>query len=172
MSESHNTLKLVLAGDGGVGKTTLIYNLIGKKEITEMTKGIDIETFKVNVGDNDSLKIVCWDLGGQPQFRFFLEDFIGGTDIALFVFDLNRYSSLANLEKEWIPLFQREIPTLQKAFCIGNKLDLGQTIDDAEISRVADKFMLPLLKISAIKGTNVDQLIKELQTLAAQLKLQ
>jgi small GTP-binding protein len=170
MLARQNTLKLVLAGDGGVGKTTLIYKLIGKQEISQMTRGVDIETFRVNIGNNESLKIVCWDLGGQPQFRFFLEDFIGGTNVVLFVFDLNRYSSLNNLEKEWIPLFQREVPTLDRAYCIGNKLDLGQAIDDEEIQRVADKYMLPLMKISAIEGTNLDELLTELQKLGAELK--
>ena len=163
MSRISKTLKLVLAGDGGVGKTTLIYNLIGKEQITQMTRGIDVETFKVSIGESETLKIVCWDLGGQPQFRFFLEDFISGTDIALFVFDLNRYASLVNLEKEWIPLFQREVPLLGKAICIGNKLDLGQSIDDEEIKRVADKFMLQTVKLSATTGENVNNLVQILE---------
>ncbi len=172
MEKKSISLKLVLAGDGGVGKTTLIYKLIGRKEMTQMTRGVDIETFKVNVGDDESLKIVCWDLGGQPQFRFFLEDFLGGTDVVLYLFDLNRYSSLANLENEWIPLFQREIPVMKKAILIGNKSDIGQSIDDEEIERVANKFLLPIIKISAIAGTEIEQLIKELEELGNNLKRQ
>ncbi len=115
---------------------------------------------------------MCEPFGLISISLFFLEDFLGGTDVVLYLFDLNRYSSLANLENEWIPLFQREIPVMKKAILIGNKSDIGQSIDDEEIERVANKFLLPIIKISAIAGTEIEQLIKELEELGNNLKRQ
>lgn len=171
MSIRKPTLKLVLAGDGGVGKTTMVYNLIGKQTITRMTRGVSIETLKIDVDNGKQVKVVCWDLGGQPQFRFFLEDFLGGADLALFVFDLNRYSSLKNLEEDWVPMFQKEVPNLKKAVMVGNKLDLGQTIDDEEIERIAGKLFMTYIKVSAKEGTNLDKIIEIIEDLGYKLRL-
>ena len=170
MTVRQPTLKLILAGDGGVGKTTLVYKLIGKAQITKMTRGVEIETLTVKTEDDKAIKVVCWDLGGQPQFRFFLEDFLGGADLALFVFDLTRYSSLRNLENDWVPMFQKEVPALKRAVIIGNKLDLGQTIDDEEIERVAEKFLFPHIKVSAEDATNLEEIVEIIKELGYELK--
>ncbi len=151
--------KVVLAGDGGVGKSTLLYHFLEKEELTTMTRGLSIEKLLIPLGEEKSVECVCWDLGGQPQFRFFLEDFLGGTHFALFVYDLNRYASLLSLENEWIPMFQKEVPNLLCPLLVGNKADLGQTIPDDEIERIAAKFFMQSIKVSALQGNNLPNLI-------------
>jgi tRNA U34 5-carboxymethylaminomethyl modifying GTPase MnmE/TrmE len=67
--------------------------------------------------------------------------------------------SLQNLENEWIPMFQREVPNLPLGLVIGNKTDLEQTIDETEIKRVADKYLFDYLKVSAKTGDNLEKLL-------------
>lgn len=151
--------KMVLAGDGGVGKSTILYHFLNREELTTMTRGLSIENLVIPLEEEKAIECVCWDLGGQPQFRFFLEDFLGGTHFALFVYDLNRYASLMSLENEWIPMFQKEVPNLLCPLLVGNKADLGQTISDDEIERIAAKFFLRSIKVSALHGSNLPELI-------------
>jgi len=154
--------KIVFAGDGAVGKTTIISYLLDKDDAIEMTRGVSIETLKIESFDDEEVEAATWDIGGQKQFRFLVENLIGGTNLAVFVFDLTRYKSLINLENDWIPRFEKtnSKPALQKYILIGNKSDLGQTIKDDEIQRIREKFDLSYIKVSAKTGNNMDDLLE------------
>lgn len=102
-------------------------------------------------------------MGGQPQFRFFQLDFFECANIVLLVFDLNRYSSFANLKKDWLEMVEKAgILTSSVQILIGNKLDLGQTINDEEILQFADEHNMKFFKISAKEGTNLAELERHL----------
>jgi len=155
-----NVCKVVVAGDGGVGKTTLVRRLIGRKDATSLTRGLEIESKPFNFNDGTITNIVFWDLGGQPQFRCFQESFFNGAKIILLVFDLNRYTSFHHLQQEWLPIIEKNrCSKLVIEILIGNKVDLGQTIEDELIQQFADQNNLKYLKVSAEKGTNFDHLV-------------
>ena len=69
------TFKVILAGDGGVGKTTLVNRYIEDKfELdTKMTVGVNILNKNVVIGDEINCALQIWDFGGQERFRFFLD---------------------------------------------------------------------------------------------------
>ncbi len=159
MNEQVKTCKLIVAGDGGVGKTTLIYRLIGKEKDIEITKGLDFENQLIDLGNNIKSDIIFWDLGGQPKFRFFQSDFFDSANIILFIFDLNRYTSFLNIEKEWVPLVkERKLSNSSIQILIGNKADVEQTIDDTKIQEFVEKMNIPFVKISAKNSTNLNKL--------------
>jgi len=156
--------KIVVAGDGGVGKTTLIYKLIGSEHIITMTPGISIESMKVEISSECSVDVVFWDMGGQPQFRFFQQNFFECANVVILVFDLTRYKSFLNLKNEWIKMIQTVgILTSSIVILVGNKLDLGQSISDEEIEAFANEYKMKFFKISAKEGTNLDALEKHLR---------
>lgn len=72
--------KLMLVGDGGVGKTSLVKRLLNPDmdiDVNETsTKGIDISTWFVDTAKVDDFKINVWDFGGQEIYhsthQFFL----------------------------------------------------------------------------------------------------
>ncbi|MHA1684796.1 MAG: Rab family GTPase [Candidatus Heimdallarchaeaceae archaeon] len=155
--------KIVVAGDGGVGKTTLIYRLIGSDKIVKLTPGISIESLKVALSDDLQADIVFWDMGGQKQFRFFQQDFFECANIILLVFDLNRYSSFLNLYGEWMKMIKESgIMASSHQVLVGNKLDLGQSISDEEIDNFAQKYNMPFFKISAKEGQGIKELEQHL----------
>ncbi|TXT58594.1 MAG: hypothetical protein BAJALOKI2v1_340026 [Promethearchaeota archaeon] len=159
MSDSNNIYKIIVSGDGGVGKTTLVNTLIDKDENVKMTPGVNIEELKLDLGNHVKANIVLWDLGGQPQFRFLQEDFYDKALIILLVFDLNRYSSFHNIEKDWLPIV-KENKTLKNSYQIllGNKTDLEQCIDEKFIQEFKNKYDLPYIKISAKEKKNINEL--------------
>ena len=61
-----NETKVLLVGQGGVGKTSLIKQLVGEgfDPHESKTEGIDIKQWKVTAEDQD-IRLNVWDFGGE-----------------------------------------------------------------------------------------------------------
>lgn len=159
MNNQEKIFKAIVAGDGGVGKTSLVYNLIGKEQDVEFTKGIDFEELPIKLNDNINLDIVFWDLGGQTQFRYFQNEFFDKANIILLVFDLNRYTSFLNIEQQWLSLIiENNLIKSSILILVGNKSDLGQTIDEKEIQKFASEKKMAYIKVSAKNSESINNL--------------
>ncbi|CAN5411906.1 hypothetical protein BH11ACT8_BH11ACT8_07380 [soil metagenome] len=82
-----NEVKLVLVGEGAVGKSSLLAALIGDPHDVHRptTHGLEIKSFELPIDASHTsglpLTVRAWDFGGQPQYRpaqqvFFSEDAI------------------------------------------------------------------------------------------------
>ncbi len=156
--------KIIIAGDGAVGKTSIVNSIIDSdiecKDV-KMTPGINIETARYELKkDKEVVNLTFWDLGGQKQFRFFQEDFTKQTDIVLLVYDLSRYKSFINIEKEWAQMFNSGNNMLTKRILVGNKDDLKNSIKDQEIEEMAEKLNVPHIKVSALENRNIEKLLE------------
>ena len=82
-------LKILTAGEGGVGKTTLLHKYIKGEFLadTKMTIGVEFFLKEMNVDGFDVI-LQLWDFGGQERFRFLLESYVTGARGALLMFDL------------------------------------------------------------------------------------
>jgi GTP-binding nuclear protein Ran len=83
------TFKIIAAGDGGVGKTTMFRKYItGQFDFeTKMTIGVEIFN-KDHVIENGRIAALqLWDFGGQERFRFFLDNFVLGANGVFLMFD-------------------------------------------------------------------------------------
>jgi GTP-binding nuclear protein Ran len=158
----HRVIKLAVVGDGGVGKSTLISRLATGEFIDKsMTIGFDVESWTITTNsDTESIKIACFDFGGQKQFRFFQGSLIIGAKAALIVFDCNSYLSLTKI-REWINLLVG-VPQ-DKRLLVGTKLDLGFGILHEEIEELASEFNLDYVLISSKTGENFEELVKRLK---------
>jgi len=151
--------KIITAGEGGVGKTTLLYRYVDGVFLkdTKMTIGVEFFLKEINI-DNNIYKLQLWDLGGEQQFRVLLKHYITGASGALLMFDLTREITLLKID-EWIDLIReanRELPIL----LLGTKLDLTEKIcvDDTHALQHKEKFrLLDYLKISSKTGQNVNE---------------
>ena len=94
--------KIVLAGDGAVGKTTLRKRYLGENFSGDyiQTLGADFATREDIVGSK-KVKYVIWDLAGQPYFHMVRKAFYKGVQGALVVCDLTNRTSFDNF-KHWI----------------------------------------------------------------------
>src|SRR3989304_3385755 len=122
------SLKLILLGDGGVGKTTLVKSWMDQTLRSDylMTVGVDISVKEFILEDGNRVKLTVSDIAGQELFAQFRSIFFGGANLAFLVFDVTRRESLDNLETEWLPQL---LPTLSDPkFSLGliaNKVDLS-----------------------------------------------
>ncbi|MFX1238897.1 MAG: Rab family GTPase, partial [Promethearchaeota archaeon] len=120
-------LKILTAGEGGVGKTTLLHRYVEGKFSAETKMTIGVEFFlKETDIEGNTATLQLWDFGGQERFRFLLESYVLGAKGALLMFDLTRPITLDNLE-QWIDIVRKGDPDLPVLF-IGTKLDLVDEI--------------------------------------------
>jgi len=162
-------VKVVMAGDGGVGKTTLLESYRGG-DLSKVTMTIGVNLMSIKIDERFSLQI--WDLSGQEQYRFLIDVFFRGAKLAILVFDVSRPQTLYNLVK-WASILKEgagdKIPTI----VIGNKTDLGKNIDDEEIKKVIEELKLPILKYfetSAINNEGVIEVFSYLKQLFSAIK--
>jgi small GTP-binding protein len=149
--------KVIIAGDGGVGKTTLLHRYIEGKFLadTRMTIGVEFFLKDLEIG-NEKIKIQVWDFGGQEQFRFLHKRYIMGAKGALLLFDLTRFTTLKHLD-EWVEICREEDPNLPILF-IGTKMDLSNLIvvRDSDALEYKERYKLfHYLKVSSKTGENV-----------------
>ncbi len=154
-----HTIKVIVSGDGGVGKTSFLNRLINDNFIVNngLTKGVNFFSKDVYINGSE-YNFIIWDFAGQNQFKKLLYDFVDGSLAAFVMFDLSRFNTVRNVE-EWIKKLNTygEIPTL----ILGSKTD---KVDPYEINvfddyvteiRRKNKNVIGYLKISSKTGLNI-----------------
>jgi small GTP-binding protein len=123
-SKEKKPLKIVLLGEGGVGKTTISKSYIDNYffKNSKQTIAVEFHSKIITRSDKEVNRLQIWDLGGQEHFKHMgvFRDFCRGADAALLCFDLTDLSSLFNLA-EWLEFIAPTIPR----FLIGTKSDLA-----------------------------------------------
>ena len=160
--------KILVAGQGGVGKTTLLTRIVTGKFVqnTAMTIGVEFHLLNLVLGnENDKVNTVIqlWDFGGQERFRFMLDSYVAGARGALLLYDMTRLRTLDGLD-EWVNIVRTHDKNLPILF-VGTKLD---RVEDITVSDdYAKEFLEPLnmfdhMKISSKDGTGVEQAFKKI----------
>lgn len=151
-------LKVITAGEGGVGKTTLLYRYVEGRFLvnTKITLGVEFFYKELNI-EGRQINLQIWDFGGQEHFRPLLKNYSMGARGALLLFDLTRPSSLEKID-EWVNICRGENPEIPIIF-LGTKLDLTESIsvDDEFALKFPKKYdFFEFLKISSKTGKNVN----------------
>ncbi len=156
--------KIVLvAGEGGVGKSTLIRYLLDRSyEPQSLTVGVSVEACRYRI-EGEDLQVTIKDAGGEERFRFMLPMWAQGADGALLVFDLGRYHTFLHVP-EWLELMKEHIPS-EKIYLVGAKCDIGdfRDVDASEAEKlVNDSGLAGYIETSAKLGMGVDDAFEQL----------
>jgi len=122
--------KIILLGDGGVGKTCLT-NRFCFNEFninTRLTIGLAFNTYSINGLENGKpIKIgaAIWDFGGQERFRPLIPQFIAGAHGAILTYESVVVKSLVNLHSQWAPLLEKYTGDIPRIL-VGTKYDLSE----------------------------------------------
>ena len=125
--------KIVLAGDGAVGKTSIREQYMGKGFSTDYLKtiGADFASKKVSVGENQ-ITFQIWDLAGQESYQAVRGTFYKGATAGLMVFDCQDPKTMTNL-KNWLDeAIKGSDNSMLVYFIIANKIDL---VEERRVSR-------------------------------------
>ncbi|MFX0116270.1 MAG: GTP-binding protein [Candidatus Hodarchaeota archaeon] len=145
------TLKLILVGDGGVGKTSLIHQWVHSsfKHDYKITIGLDVTAKTVQLEDGTTAQLSIHDIGGQDRFASVRNLFYKGAHLCLAVYDITRDKTIKNLDEIWVPELLQYGPmpgssgqTTMKIIFIGNKSDLKhlQSVRKKEGAALAEKY--------------------------------
>ncbi|TFF96936.1 MAG: GTP-binding protein, partial [Promethearchaeota archaeon] len=154
--------KIILAGDGGVGRTTLLHRYVEGVFIpnTRMTIGCEFFTKEISV-ENKETQLLFYDLSGQERFRFSQRPYLKGAHGAILTFDLTRPMTLDRLEdwEQFLRTYDKDLPIL----LIGLKTDLVDSVvvDDEYARYFKDTLNLfDYIKASCRTGDNVELLFE------------
>lgn len=156
-------LKVVLLGDGGVGKSSLIQRFVSNKFDPSLFHTIGVEFLNKDLeveGDRYTLQI--WDTAGQERFKSLRTPFYRGTDCCLLTFaidDAQSFQNIAMWRKEFLYYADVKDPDNFPFVVLGNKSDL---VAERKIGQDEAKLWcnqngkLPYFETSAKDAVNVD----------------
>ncbi|MHA1376943.1 MAG: Rab family GTPase [Candidatus Helarchaeota archaeon] len=161
----HYRAKVVVIGDAGVGKTTMLLKYVDEafQESYLPTIGVNLSNKDVWVRDK-KIRLNIYDIAGQERFQLTRRIFYEGLEAVLIVFDVTNNDSFIHVDN-WIKDVSSAIyPQKLKGLLIGNKIDLKDTrkITKQAADDVAKKYNLASMEISAKTGENINETFKKL----------
>ncbi len=158
VTEGTPIFKLVFAGEGGVGKTSIVNQyLSGEHNEPPMTVGSEFAYQEVEL-EKQTVGLSLWDFGGEIQFRDLIPVFCMGAHGAVVVFDLSRYSTFRQIIA-WLDLIKQtedHIPII----LVGSKSDLASGgPSEEEIQAIREKYKIrEYITVSSLTGENISKL--------------
>ncbi|XP_057971163.1 ras-related protein Rab7-like isoform X2 [Malania oleifera] len=165
LTRRRTLLKVIVLGDSGVGKTSLMNQYVYNKfsQQYKATIGADFVTKELQV-DDKLVTLQIWDTAGQERFQSLGVAFYRGADCCVLVYDVNVHKSFDTLTN-WHEEFLRQAdPTDPNTFpfvLLGNKVDIDGGNSRAVPEKRAKEWCesrgnVPYFETSAKEGYNVD----------------
>ncbi|CAF4782324.1 ras-related protein Rab-7a [Pieris napi] len=155
-------LKVIILGDSGVGKTSLMNQFVNKKFSNQYkaTIGADFLTKEVIVDDR-IVTMQIWDTAGQERFQSLGVAFYRGADCCVLVFDVtapNTFKSLESWRDEFLIQASPRDPDHFPFVILGNKVDLDNRAVSAKRAQqwCQSKNDIPYFETSAKEAVNVE----------------
>ncbi|CAL5350897.1 unnamed protein product [Camellia sinensis] len=159
------SFKILLIGDSGVGKSSLLVSFISNSvEDLAPTIGVDFKIKQLTVGGK-RLKLTIWDTAGQEKFRTLTSSYYRGAQGIVLVYDVTRRETFTNLSDVWakeVDLYSTNQDCIK--MLVGNKVDREseRLVSREEGISLAKEHGCLFLECSAKTRENVDQCFAEL----------
>ena len=154
--------KLLLIGDSGVGKSSLLLNYcdgdFNPSYIS--TIGVDFRVQQTEV-DGKFLKLQIWDTAGQERFRTITSSYYRGAHGIIVCYDVTDRESFENV-KQWLHEIDRYASKNVSKILVGNKSDLARSVTMDEAQQLARDLKLEYAETSAKRGTEVKNAFQQL----------
>ncbi|MFX0188238.1 MAG: GTP-binding protein [Candidatus Hodarchaeota archaeon] len=165
IQSSEYAYKLILGGDGAVGKTSMVHRFVEDRFETDYKGTIGTSIMKKECefeGLKSKVRFVIWDLAGQSQFKRVRYSYVANAEAGILVFDVTRRDSFENIK-----LWYDESIEISKdivLILVGNKIDLedSRIVSTAEGEELAKKLGLGYIETSAKTGENIEDAFRML----------
>ncbi|XP_067125169.1 ras-related protein Rab-9B [Centruroides vittatus] len=156
-------LKVILLGDGGVGKSCLMNRFVNGQFDANACHTIGVEFLNKDIvvkGERYTLQI--WDTAGQERFRSLRTPFYRGSDICMLTYGVDDRKSFQNLnmwKKEFLQYADIRDYENFPFIIIGNKVDMEtKEVSTDELKQWCQQNKnCPYVETSAKDATNVEQ---------------
>ncbi len=157
-SQSHDhVLKLLMAGDSGVGKSSLVYRFIDNTFTPTFisTVGVDFKIKNVALKQK-KVRLQIWDTAGQERYQSITPAYYRSANGVVIVFDLTNPDSFSHVTR-WMQLIRKHCDDDVEVFLVGNKCDQEQRrVRRVDAETWARKNRIHYLEVSAKTGENVN----------------
>ncbi|CAF2364783.1 unnamed protein product [Rotaria sp. Silwood2] len=159
------TLKILIIGESGVGKSCLLLRFTDDRFNTEMsaTIGVDFKVKQLEV-DGNQVKLAIWDTAGHERFRTLVPAYYRGAHGAILVYDVCNRDSFQQLDR-WIAeldTFSTKLNIIK--MLVGNKIDCenSREVTRDEGAKFARKYSMLFIETSARTREGVQIAFEEL----------
>ena len=156
--------KVILVGDSGVGKTSMINRYLNQFS-DKIAATISTSYYnKTEIIDNYKLNFQIWDTVGQEQYRSLNSLFFKDAHICLMVYDITRESTFKSIKDYW---YESVINNGLEGVIFGlagnkNDLYMDEKVDKNEARELSKEINATFKFTSAMQNVCVDELFKEL----------
>ena len=160
LKEGSFSMKMVLCGDSGVGKTTLVAQFIDEEFKTDFKSTIGVSIMSKSVSFpiwRTTADLMIYDMAGQDQFESVRSTYYLNAKAGFLVYDITSRESFNNIET-WVDEVKESAPGVM-LFLIGNKVDLKEKrcVSKEEGMKLAEKLQIPFMETSALIKGLVDE---------------
>ena len=162
---SSTTPTLVVVGDGGVGKTSVIIRYT-KDKFTENYEPTLEDNYKAQIqtADGKTLDIEIADTAGQDDYQSLRDKYIETGDVFLVVYSVAEQRTLQKAKEILNSI--KAIKNTFKFILIGNKVDVpNRSVTFEDGKSLATELNGKFLETSAKTGTNVKAAFQEIGSL-------
>lgn len=157
-------VKVVLLGDSGVGKSSLVLRFVTNnfKPYSESTIGASFMSKMITV-NSKPIKFQIWDTAGQEKYHSLAPMYYRGAAAAIVVYDITRASSFQTL-RNWVEELRTKGPKDMAIALAGNKADLAdqREVDSDKARLLAEEIGALFLETSAKDDKNVQDIFVQL----------
>jgi small GTP-binding protein len=109
----YTTCKVVLLGEAGVGKTSIISRYVNNtfSDVLMSTTGASFAIKKLEIDPEHKIKFQIWDTAGQERFRSLAKIFYQNAAVAVLVYDITRRDSFQKLKDFWVKELKENAPS-------------------------------------------------------------
>ena len=159
MKRGDKDFKVVMLGESGVGKTSLVEKLYSGTFAGDVPSTIGAAYFKSSIHvDNDIITLAVWDTAGQEKFQSLTPLYLRKARGLVFVCDAAGDNQVRGLTAVYDAVKEQIRPEMAAILCI-NKIDLtGGDIDVREYEVWAEERGMGIVKASAKTGDGVTDL--------------
>jgi len=165
--------KLLLLGDSGAGKSSLLLRWAGDRYMQSYiaTIGIDFKIKTIEVGGK-KIRLQVWDTAGQERFRSITAQYFRGTHGILCCFDLTREDSFRQIPR-WYNEIQIHKTSEPAVILVGCKSDLTSQIEISTeaAETMAKDYDMEYIETSSRQDTNVDAVFERIAALVLETEI-
>lgn len=153
-------IKLLMLGDSGVGKTTLLKRYAEGKfdPMIASTAGVAYETQYVEL-EGRNIRVDIWDTAGQERFHVITQAYYAGAHGIVLAYDASEAGETSfNNIRYWMNAIREHADAHCVKVLLGNKVDKApKAISHARGKAVADEYGVGFFETSAKSGANVTE---------------
>jgi len=157
------TLKILIIGQSGVGKSSLLIRFTDDVFDPDQpaTIGVDFKVKTLSVEGN-LVKLAIWDTAGQERFRTLTPSYYRGAQGAILVYDVSSRASFERLDPWLQELNTYATKSNIVKMLVGNKIDKDRAVTREEGLQFARRHSMLFIEASAKSKEGVQCAFEEL----------